>query len=98
MDSISAIEDYSEGISKDQFTKDKKTQDAIIRRIEIIGEAVKNVSKEFREKNKSIPWEDIAGTRDKLIHHYFGVDLDLTWDIIKKEIPKLKEEIEKILK
>jgi len=97
MESIEHIESYSEGISKNNFLEDEKLQDAVIRRLEIIGEAVKILPKEFTDKYGSIPWQDIAGTRDKLIHHYFGIDLELTFDIIKKEIPKLKKEISKIL-
>ena len=74
------------------------TIDAVIRNLEIIGEAVKNISPEFRKKHLGIPWSKIAKTRDKLIHKYFGVDLELTWDIIKKDLPDLKEKIKNILK
>lgn len=98
LESIELIEAYSKDISKATFTKDKKLQDAIIRRIEIIGEAVKNLPSEFTTKHKAVPWNDIAGTRDKLIHPYFGVDLDLTFDIVKSELPKLKKNIVEILR
>lgn len=97
MGSIESIESYSKGISKKGFFENKQLQDAVMRRLEIIGEAVKNLPTEFTSKHKAVPWQDIAGTRDKLIHHYFGVDLELTFDIIQTEIPRLKKEINRIL-
>jgi uncharacterized protein with HEPN domain len=84
--------------NKTRFKKDKLIQSAVIRQIEIIGEAVKNLPKDFILKYPSVAWSEIAGTRDKMIHYYFGVDLDLIWDdILKKEIPYLKAQIEEIL-
>jgi uncharacterized protein with HEPN domain len=69
-------------------------QDAIIRQIEIIGEASKLISEKIKEKSPSIPWKDIAGMRDKLIHNYFGVDIEAVWKTIKEDIPILKKEIQ----
>jgi uncharacterized protein with HEPN domain len=84
--------------NKTKFKNDKLIQSAVIRQIEIIGEAVKNLPREFILKHPSVAWSEIAGTRDKMIHYYFGVDLDLVWDdILKKEIPYLKTQIEEIL-
>ncbi|MBD3288497.1 DUF86 domain-containing protein [candidate division KSB1 bacterium] len=88
---------YSENLDYEIFTRDLKTQDAIVRNIEIIGEAVKNLSVEFIDQYPHIPWKNIAGMRDKLIHHYFGVNIDIVWDITRFEIPKLKKQIEEIL-
>ena len=82
-ESIEAIGSYMEG-DDEQFFNDKKVQDAVIRRLEIIGEAVKNLPQEFIKKHKSIPWSEIARMRDKLIHKYFGVDLDLTFMSLRK--------------
>lgn len=98
IENISLIEKSLQGIRKEDFFKDRDKQDANLRRLEIIGEAVKNISKELKTNYSSIPWRSIAGTRDKLIHEYFGVDLEITWSIIKKDLPLLKKEIEKILK
>ena len=95
-ESIESIESYMEGYDK-HFFDDRKVQDAVIRRLEIIGEAVKNIPKEFTKKHKSIPWSEIARMRDKLIHKYFGVDLDLTFDVVKKDLPELKKNLDKIL-
>ena len=72
-------------------------QDAVIRQIEIIGEATKHLSEELREENAHIPWQDIAGMRDKLIHGYFGVDIEQVWLTTREDIPALKEGIIKIL-
>lgn len=73
-------------------------QDAVIRRIEIMGEAVKNTAEDFKEKYPDVPWQDIAGTRDKLIHGYFGIDLELIWEVTQSNIPELKREISRIRK
>lgn len=77
----------------DEFLKDTKTQDAVVRNIEIMGEAVKNVSDTFRNKCSKIKWKNIAGMRDRLIHDYFGVN----WDVVKKDLPQLIIDIEKFL-
>jgi len=98
LESIENIESFSRGLSKSEFANDRLRQSAIIREIEIIGEAVKNLPEEFTAKYPFIEWTKIAGARDKLIHHYFGVDLDVIWDIIKYDLPELKKNIEKILK
>ena len=75
---------------------DRLRQSAIIREIEIIGEAVKNVSENLKNKHREIEWKEIIGTRDKMIHHYFGVDLNIVWNIIKIYLPDLKEKVLKI--
>ena len=96
-EAIDRIGIYIKELNYEKFLQDIKTQDAVIRNIEIIGEAVKNLSKDLREKHKEIEWKDVAGMRDKIIHFYFGVKWEIVWDVIKNEIPLLKEKIEKIL-
>jgi len=98
LESIKNIEEYSQGLTKEKLTKNIKIQDAIIRRIEIIGEATKNLPKEILKKYEQVEWNKVIRTRDKLIHGYFGVDLDIVWKIVKKDMPKLKEQIQNILK
>jgi uncharacterized protein with HEPN domain len=78
--------------------KNYLVQDGVIRQIEIIGEATKRLSKETKENHSDIPWKDIAGMRDKLIHDYFGVDIDAVWDTVKKDIPTLKKRIGALVK
>jgi len=75
---------------------DPLLQRACLRSLEIIGEAVKNLSAEFKQDNSNIEWRKIACLRDKLIHHYFGVDWDIVWDIIKNKLPHMKEQIKKL--
>lgn len=96
-ESIDAIEKYTESFTESQFLKNIQLQDAVVRRLEIIGEAVKNLSLELKKQYPEIPWKQVAGTRDILIHEYFGADMGLIWKVIKKELPQLKKEIKKIL-
>jgi uncharacterized protein with HEPN domain len=90
---IENIELFTKGVSKEDFLKNKEKQSAIIRQIEIIGEAVKNISESFKSNYSNILWKDIAGMRDKLMHHYFGIDLEIVWKTIKEDIPLLKSQI-----
>ena len=93
LDAINLIEDYINNKKKSDFLESKQLQDSVIRRIEIIGEAIKNIPSNFKETHENIPWKEITGMRDILIHQYFGVDLDLTWEVIKTDLPKLKKQI-----
>jgi len=98
LDAISRIEEYVQGIEETDFKQNYLIQDGVIRQLEIIGEAVKRISNEIRLKYQNIPWQDIAGTRDKLIHQYFGVDIEKVWVMVKEDIPVLKREVSEILK
>lgn len=97
LDSIENIEKYTKNISENKFFDNLQIQDAVVRRIEIIGEAVKNLPTSFKNKHTNIPWKKIAGTCDVLIHDYSGIDIDLVWEIVNKDIPKLKKQISKLL-
>lgn len=92
------IKAYIASLSYERFLRDTKTQDAVVRNLEIIGEAVKNIPSSARLKHPQIPWKKIAGLRDRLIHHYFGINLDIVWAIATKELPSLAKQIDKILK
>lgn len=97
IESIELIEHYSEKLTTDTFKKDQALQDAIIRRLEIIGEATKNIPASFKASYTEIPWKQIAGIRDILIHEYFDVDLDLTWQVVKRELRPLKTKLQVLL-
>jgi uncharacterized protein with HEPN domain len=92
LDAISDIEKFIEDVGKEELLENKEKQYAVLRAIEIIGEATKNLSKELKAKHPRIPWKDIAGMRDKLIHEYFGVDLELSGKLSKIDFPNLKNE------
>ena len=96
LNSIKNIEQFSKNLDKEKFSKNNLRQNAIIRQLEIIGEAVKNVPDSFRAKYPKIAWKEIAGFRDILSHAYFGVNLNRVWKIIEIDLPKLKEEISRI--
>lgn len=91
------IMEYTEGMDFSKFREDKKTKDAVIRNIEILGEAVKRLSTQIKEKYPEVEWNEIARTRDKIVHFYFGIDEEIIWDIINKDIPVLKQKLEKII-
>ncbi|KYC44652.1 MAG: hypothetical protein APG12_01740 [Candidatus Methanofastidiosum methylothiophilum] len=97
LDSINLIEEYTKNKSKEDFEDSLSLQDMTIRRLEIIGEAIKNLPQEFKDNYTQVPWKKISGLRDKLIHEYFGIDIDLVWTIIVRDLPELKQNIEGIL-
>jgi len=96
-DCLDRIADYTRD-GRDAFFADTKTQDAVIRNFEIVGEAVKNLSQAHKDTHPSIPWKRIAGLRDLLIHRYFGVKLETVWEVIEREVPNLRAAIDGMLK
>ena len=96
IEAASKINLFIKGKSYKEFSKDEKTQLAVIRCLEIIGEAAKNIPSSFKQKYPNIPWKDMAGMRDKLIHEYFGVNLAVVWHTITKELPPLRKIFAKI--
>ena len=96
LECLERIEEYVEGWDVDDFEGNFQLQDSVIRRLEIIGEAAKNMPEEIKQKHSKIPWKKIAGTRDVLIHAYFGIDLGMIWKVVKDDLPILKKEILKL--
>ncbi len=96
-EAVNRIASYMRGLTYKKFLLDRKAQDAVIRNLEIIGEAAKNISMDLRAKHPEIQWKKIAGLRDRLIHFYFGIDYKIVWNICKKELPKLSKQVEIVL-
>ena len=96
-EAIKRIKTYTRNMSYQKFLKDTKTQDAVVRNLEIIGEAVKNISESLKVEIPNIPWKDMARVRDKVIHFYFGVNYDIVWNIAKEDLPRVAEQISTVL-
>jgi uncharacterized protein with HEPN domain len=92
LEAIDAVQRYTVD-GRDAFFADPKTQDAVIRNVEVIGQAVKGISEQTRALEPDVPWRQIAGMRDKLIHEYFGVDLALVWDVVERELSVLRPQL-----
>ena len=96
IDAVDQIMEYTQGVNKNDFQKSRMIQDAVIRNFEIIGEATKQVSDSTRSNFPDVPWKNMAGMRDKLIHDYMGVDLDAIWNTIEEMLPNLRGDLQKI--
>lgn len=95
IEAIDAITSYTTD-GEQAFFSDAKTQDAVIRNIEVIGQAAKGISEQTRAREPDVPWRQIAGMRDKLIHEYFGVDLALVWDVVSRDLPDLRPRLQRL--
>jgi len=98
LDSISETKEFTAGFSFEDFRNDRKTQNAVIRSIEVMGEAAKKIPPSLRRKHAGVPWQKMSGMRDKLIHEYSGVDMEIVWQAIKEELPAVKPLIARVLK
>jgi len=96
LDSIGKIEEYVKNLSFEDFSNRELVVDAVVRNFEIIGEASKNISDDLKSAYQDVPWKEMAGMRDKMIHEYFGMDLDIVWKTIKQRLPELRIVFEKI--
>jgi uncharacterized protein with HEPN domain len=98
LQNMQEAEEFVAGLSYEQFSADKKTFNAVLRALEVIGEAAKNVPSDIRRKNPEIPWREMAGMRDKVIHLYFGVDPEAVWLAVKERIPAIRPRIVRVLR
>lgn len=96
-EAIGRIMSYTDEMSYKEFISDAKTQDAVVRNIEILGEATKNLTTALKDEHKDIEWVEIAGMRDKIIHFYFGIKWDIVWDVIKNKLPELEKKIKRLI-
>ena len=94
LDAISTIDQFTKNIEFEGFVENKLLQDGVVRELEIIGEASKKLSPDFKDLHNEFPWQDMAGMRDKLIHEYFGLDLVVVWQTVKQALPNLKRKLE----
>lgn len=95
--SIAKIEQYIEGFTREQFLDDQKTIDAVVRNLEIIGEATRQLPGEYTAQHADVPWEQMAGLRNRIVHDYFGLDLDIIWAIIRNHLLLLKQQISQLV-
>ncbi len=96
-DSINKINDFAQGMTFQAFSSDARTIDAIVRNIEIIGEAARHIPNHIQLSYPTVPWKQIIGSRAKVVHEYFGVDLEIIWQTIQEDLPKLKKEVHRII-
>lgn len=97
LEAIARIQRYTAGQSLPQFSQDEKAVDAVVRNLEVIGEAVKKIPDEMRQKHPSMEWRKIAGLRDILVHEYFGIDVEIIWDIVQNKLPPLERSVRSLL-
>jgi len=97
LEAISKVKSYTAGMSREEFEKDSKTIDAVLRNLEVTGEAAKGIPESFREDHPEVDWRKVAGLRDVLIHNYFGISMDIIWDILQNQVERLESQIRSML-
>jgi uncharacterized protein with HEPN domain len=96
LEALEVIQDYIQGYTYEEFIQDRKTKDAVIRNLEIVGEASNHLSDAYKNKNDQIPWRQMIGIRNRIIHEYFGVDYAIVWNIISKNLESIRIDLEKL--
>ena len=97
LEAIIEVKVFTQRMGPEDFASDKKTINAVVRSLEVMGEAAKKIPDDVRQKYPDIPWRSMAGMRDKLIHEYFGIDLDIVWEVISVELPPIKPFVQQVL-
>jgi uncharacterized protein with HEPN domain len=97
LEAADAAREFVAGMGKDELAKDRRTRDAVVRNLEIIGEAAKKLPAQMKRDHPEVEWKKIAGLRDILVHDYFGIDMDIVWDIVQNKLPVLVEQVQRIL-
>lgn len=98
LESIEWIEKDTKDFSEETFNANIPIQDAVVRRLEIIGEAARNVPEDLKNEYNAVPWQDISDMRNELIHHYFGIDLHIVWKVVQNDLPDFKKQVEDIIR
>jgi uncharacterized protein with HEPN domain len=93
---VRKIERYTAGMDQEEFRRDEKTLDAVVRNLEVLGEAARQLPDEFLARSPEVPWRQIAGLRNRVIHEYFGLDIDLIWEVVLHDLPQLRTELERL--
>ena len=96
LERIGRIEQYLAGLDREAFLRDSKTSDSVVRNLEVIGEAANRLPEPFRTRHAEIPWRRIFGLRNRVVHEYFDVDLELVWEIVRGELPNLKAQLQRL--
>jgi uncharacterized protein with HEPN domain len=96
LDATRKIEMYTAGLDHAAFLRDEKTADAVVRNLEVLGEAARQMPDDFTKQNPNVPWNQIAGLRNRIVHDYFGLDLEIIWQIIQHDLPTLKAQLQKL--
>ena len=96
LESIDKVEQYTQGMSLDTFSNDQKSIDAVVRNLEIIGEAANRLPDDFKEKHSNVEWYKVVGLRNRIIHEYFGIDLQIIWQIVHADLPALRKTLSRI--
>ena len=97
LEAAAAAREFVTGMDKDDLGRDRRTRDAVVRNLEIVGEAVKRLPQQTKRDHPEVEWKKIAGLRDILVHDYFGIDMDIVWDVVQNKLPVLTEQIQRIL-